>query len=1040
VSAWAQQILEGGLTATDVDQRTAQEILSGQVDLNPTRSGLETVQRLGGDAPDVRRQPEPWDFDTTLKMTSGMRSKERGVVTEVRGNRHTAARYGGSAEEHDAYVDRGGADTVLGSETLGAIDQSMSANLLEGTFDLLSIGNYAASGFTDELILTGSVWEGFKQMGLELGNALPFFDFTEEGARAMGFGETALFSADFFTNSERTGHYIAPVLGLALDIIADPINLIPGAFFAKGIVKAASAGSKAARKVGAVENIVTSPLAADLVRNLRRKFVYEADILDGTGAAGAEFVGMQDEWARRGERVNAAVSSSLMDMFARFTPGERAVLGMTAEHPKTMEPFIRDMVDRGSMAADKAEEILGFVGEEGIWTNHVRRLYRSTQTRLTKDGKNLRIGMLDHPQGEEFFINGPKMGSAAPTGTGKYRNKIIDERPTTVSALKEQSDLLGIPQRDLETISREGAKAAIGNGFDLGLSTSQRTLEHVRQSTTSKFINAVMDNPTISRRIDPREIEGGILPGRGRYAKRPVWEDAAKWSEKKRELLEGQPDMDVFEWTKPKWDPKKQIFDGEEIIGAAIMPKQIVNRITKTEAIFRSPEAMTGFLKWNNKFLSVWRGLATMTPGFHSRNGSGVGFINWTEGVGSDLAGIGKGKMPVPGENFLLRHLQGLKLTMLNSQTGHMGKLPPGMQQAMKKLGYDSLDVIPMPKIAWPAGHPLAGKIMEDKHIVRMGNQHGVAQHASKLDDVPKGNAEKLLNYFEEGGQKTPKGIVKRSLAKVEKATEWNRDLGRTIDNSGRWTLWLDRLSKGDGFVAAKDATVRAHYDYSRLTPFERTKMRAFVPFYSWTRFNTPRMIQAMVENPAKFASVPKLQRELEVYGKDNGVHLREELRPDYFDEVISMQTPFLSNNQPVFAQPDLPVSALGQLNVKDQVSGLHPLLKLGLESAGFGGGQNLFTGAPVEAFPGQESPTLPLISKNLEHGLSAFVPTVGYISRAVKSVQQGAGTEFALSEITGTKFRKLDVRRFVRGKKYQEQKLSRQYMQRLKQHMGLDE
>ena len=54
-------------------------------------------------------------------------------------------------------------------------------------------------------------------------------------------------------------------------------------------------------------------------------------------------------------------------------------------------------------------------------------------------------------------------------------------------------------------------------------------------------------------------------------------------------------------------------------------------------------------------------------------------------------------------------------------------------------------------------------------------------------------------------------------------------------------------------FTNAKEAVIRAHFDYDDLTPFERTLRAHYIPFYTWMRKNIPHETVNMVTQPGKY-------------------------------------------------------------------------------------------------------------------------------------------------------------------------------------------
>ena len=80
-----------------------------------------------------------------------------------------------------------------------------------------------------------------------------------------------------------------------------------------------------------------------------------------------------------------------------------------------------------------------------------------------------------------------------------------------------------------------------------------------------------------------------------------------------------------------------------------------------------------------------------------------------------------------------------------------------------------------------------------------------VPERARKLiEEEGRPTTNRAGEIFEAG-----KPIAEKSLSVLQRAGDWNQGLGQTVDNVGRWTLFLDRLEKGETAAAAALATKR---------------------------------------------------------------------------------------------------------------------------------------------------------------------------------------------------------------------------------------
>ena len=65
-------------------------------------------------------------------------------------------------------------------------------------------------------------------------------------------------------------------------------------------------------------------------------------------------------------------------------------------------------------------------------------------------------------------------------------------------------------------------------------------------------------------------------------------------------------------------------------------------------------------------------------------------------------------------------------------------------------------------------------------------------------------------------------------------------------------------LTKEQAIKSATIRTLKYHFDYSDLTPFEKSLRRTVVPFYTFMRKNTPLMLQSILTKPGRIAAIPK--------------------------------------------------------------------------------------------------------------------------------------------------------------------------------------
>jgi len=999
-------------------------------------------------------------FGTSLDLQPGQLRAERAASTELQRNAALFEREG-RMEEFQRFVERDGS-SFFGLETPADINAKAQNEVLPAVFDMINIGNYTTVGFLDELVRTGDVWEAFKQAGLEFTAALPGIEewATSRGAKKRGYVDTDL-PAMLFGEPTNDNGWRNTAVGLAMDMLLDPINLIPGGAILKGVTMGARAG-RATRAGGVV---------ADALRPVQdlfgTKFIADYQ-LKQLGEAGQAFIELEDAGIRMKEFDEVHVVEAMERMFAHFSPQERALMGLTGDQPEVFRQVIDSFHQKGLMDADRKQmlETFLFDPEDGTYFKHVERLWK----------EGLERGFFDPGPGRDFYIHGTK----PMLETSKRANrKIFEERGVVSPFTRAQRDRTmklddmasaqsrkTTSQLDRVTPSLRHEKSltelAFETEYDLAAITTKRTLEQTRATATQKFVQSVLNDPRISQRVGMdkwKTVDG---------EKVPLWTDRKLWTEYKEELLETAPDgYSVFEWKRPKWDPATEAFTSQkEIAGAYLLPTAIVERLDRAEDLFTNSVEMSKFWQTLHKFTGWWKGLATLSPGFQSRNGVGVLAINHLNGVGTSSPFPWKqGPAGFKGTPLLARHAQAMKLQVLGQSTPG-GKLPRFIDGIADKMGIESWGSIKL-----NIKHPDTGKVMTDAELLEEANKWGVSQMATKIENSPQGFEAQLLGSFEtelteqavqagavqgaklEGGTRELLGDVASDL--IEQAgskgtfadnlkdnlrrgyggtMRWNRDFGMMIENNGRLALWLDRVDKGASFAEARIATSMAHYDYRKLTDFEKKYMRGMLPFYAWMRFNTPRMFVSMLENPAAMSKIPKLDQALTSMAD---FKLSEAETPDYFSEIVAAQTPFFTSDKPIFATPDLPMMDMAKLNFTDIVSSMTPFAKLAIEQVP-DRGTNLFLGGPLERYAGEESEELTGLPKRLQHAIETLLPPVGtFVTRPTRAYNRGGAEGFGLyaaSQIGGVRLRAVDVPRALRGNKFRLSRLSREFKKRLKQ------
>lgn len=103
-----------------------------------------------------------------------------------------------------------------------------------------------------------------------------------------------------------------------------------------------------------------------------------------------------------------------------------------------------------------------------------------------------------------------------------------------------------------------------------------------------------------------------------------------------------------------------------------------------------------------------------------------------------------------------------------------------------------------------------------------------------------------------------PKGGVLETAKRQLYDLEWATKKAEALESHRRLSFFINRLKKGDNFDEAADAVMKTLYDYTDLSEVEKGIRNYGVPFYSWYRKNIPAQIRNLVQKPGKVAVLPK--------------------------------------------------------------------------------------------------------------------------------------------------------------------------------------
>lgn len=202
---------------------------------------------------------------------------------------------------------------------------------------------------------------------------------------------------------------------------------------------------------------------------------------------------------------------------------------------------------------------------------------------------------------------------------------------------------------------------------------------------------------------------------------------------------------------------------------------------------------------------------------------------------------------------------------------------------------------------------------------------------------VGRGSFGGLKNLFDRGrgwGQSLGENLAIKGVGGAEKdvlpAVLAGRVAGTNIEDTMRGAQWLAEVRKGATPEQAAEVVNRTHFDYSRLTPFERNVVKPMAPFYTYSKFNLPLMARTALTRPGIISA------QLRPFEQDPGGYI-----PDYLKGGVAMPIgPEVGGQRQYLSSLGLPVEeAFGRFHFRgalpdirqtalDYLGMLHPIPK----------------------------------------------------------------------------------------------------------------
>lgn len=321
----------------------------------------------------------------------------------------------------------------------------------------------------------------------------------------------------------------------------------------------------------------------------------------------------------------------------------------------------------------------------------------------------------------------------------------------------------------------------------------------------------------------------------------------------------------------------------EKALGGYLFDKSVVDvfgRIAESTTAKNLPKLRNAF----KGYTSWWKGIVTMTPGFHARNwlsNQMTGFVNhgakWLDPKNDmdALAGtiyaitrnnpddiLGKIGMSLPQyQKSLSKTIGGESVKELADRAIRTGLISEA------QMGYSAKDALTS------MGKKMSANPVSTEFVGRRVSQKAgsVIENSSKFKS--------FLLTFDDIMKEAPEGVAKTNFTET-------------------------------AFKAANMDAKKWFIDYEDLTPFERETMKTVIPFYSWLRHNIANQMEAMVYHPDIYAMFPKVNEFLAI----EDPNYDSNLLPEWMKGEGMFPTGTTEEGDLLVYRPDIPVMDLNML------------------------------------------------------------------------------------------------------------------------------
>ena len=307
---------------------------------------------------------------------------------------------------------------------------------------------------------------------------------------------------------------------------------------------------------------------------------------------------------------------------------------------------------------------------------------------------------------------------------------------------------------------------------------------------------------------------------------------------------------------------------------------------------------------------------------------------------------------------------------------------------------------------------------------------NGFLYTAEAIYDIP----ETVLKAYRTTGKMGPREVA-------ETIINLNNYANQFMDARFRMGLLMyadqtPKIMERLGVSTAEDVVRRALFDPKSISPLERQVVKRIIPFYTWAKKNLAWQMKNLMDNPERYN---RLVNGINAAWDANDVDWRE--LEAYKRENFWIPVPGLSDgNNYTAIRTNLPIRTLAEFTgnpLRNIIGITAPLVRVPFELAT---GSQIFTGRPIQDFPGQRGYNFDFLTRRQEYllsqtGLDVPARTIQGLAGSGRGIQDP--TEMSLGGVLPSAFAEGSLDRARQARAYDELAQLRDLYSYYKQEAG---